>query len=398
MPLVSRVCAIAIVALAASCAERGRTTSPTLEPVSATVAVANDADDPAIWIDAAQPERSLIVATNKAAAPDGGLYVFGLDGAVRQIVTPLDRPNNVDVEYGLTTAAGPIDIAVATERLRSRLRVYRIDERGLAPIDDGGIGVLDGETSERAMPMGISLYRRPRDGAIFAIVAPKAGGTTNYLAEYRLTFDEAAGAVRGALVRRFGNFSGTGEIEAVAVDDTLGYVYYADEEYGIRKWYADPDHPDANRELAVFGRDGFTRQREGIAIVGNADGTGFIVCADQIPGGSALHLYRREGQPDHPHMHDPAVAIVSTRSDSTDGIDATSTSLGPTFSGGLLVMMNSRGQNFQFYDWAALLKVALQRPDRLPSVRPSVSACFLPYSERRSNCRSASSGAESTTG
>jgi 3-phytase len=176
------------------------------------------------------------------------------------------------------------------------------------------------------------------------------------------------------------------------------YVYYADEEYGIRKWHADPDHPDANRELAVFGRDGLTRQREGIAIVGGADGTGFIVCADQIPGGSALHLYRREGQPDQPHMHDPAVTVVSTRSDSTDGIDVTSTSLGSIFSGGLLVMMNSRGQNFQFYDWAALLKVALQRPDRLPSVRPSVSACFLPYSERRSNCRSASSGAESTTG
>jgi 3-phytase len=358
MPVVSRACAIAIAALAASCSGSGRATSPAIEPVLATAAVANDADDPAIWIDAADPERSLIVATNKAAAPDGGLYVFGLDGAIRQIVTPLDRPNNVDVEYGLMTPAGPIDIAVTTERLRSQLRVYRIDEHGLVPVDGGGIKVLDGETSERAMPMGISLYRRPGDGAIFAIVAPKAGGTTNYLAEYRLTFDAAAGVVRGSLVRRFGNFSGTGEIEAVAVDDALGYVYYADEEYAIRKWSADPDHPDAGRELAVFGRDGFTRQREGIAIVVRADGTGVIVCNDQMPGGSALHLYRREGQPGQPHAHDPAVTVVSTASDSTDGIDATSTSLGPTFRGGLLVMMNSRGQNFQFYDLAALLKSA----------------------------------------
>ena len=117
------------------------------------------------------------------------------------------------------------------------------------------------------MPMGIAHYRRAHDGASFAIVAPKAGGTTNYLAEYRLTFDSAAGVVRGALVRRFGDFSGVGEIEAVAVDDALGYVYYADEEHGIRKWHADPDHPDATRELAVFGRAGFKMQREGIAIV-----------------------------------------------------------------------------------------------------------------------------------
>jgi len=36
--------------------------------------------------------------------------------------------------------------------------------------------------------------------------------------------------------------------------------------------------------------------------------------------------------------------------DSTDGIDATSIALGPKFRGGLLVMMNSSGRNFQFYD------------------------------------------------
>ena len=55
-----------------------------------------------------------------------------------------------------------------------------------------------------------------------------------------------------------------GEIEAVAVDDGLGYVYYADEERSIHKWHADPDAPGANRELAEFGMDGFAGDREGI--------------------------------------------------------------------------------------------------------------------------------------
>ena len=67
-------------------------------------------------------------------------------------------------------------------------------------------------------------------------------------------------------MKRFGNYSGTSEIEAVAVDDELGYVYFADEGHGIRKWHADPDHPDANRELAVFGSSGFEIDREGIGI------------------------------------------------------------------------------------------------------------------------------------
>ena len=341
-----------------------------LQPSFATSAVADDADDPAIWINRVNPRRSLIVGTNKVAAPDGALYVFDLDGTVRQIVKPLDRPNNVDVEYGLATPAGPIDIAVVTERFQGRLRVYRIGETGLVPIDGGGIRVLEGQLGPAAMPMGISLYRRPRDGSLFAIVAPKIGDTTNYLWQYRLTFDTAAGVVRGTMVRRFGNFSGTGEIEAVAVDDELGYVYYADEEFGLRKWLADPDQPEANRELAVFGKNKFSGQREGIAILGNSDGTGFIICNDQLPGRSVLHVFRREGQPGRPHDHDPAVAAIATGADNTDGIDASLMALGPRFPGGLLAMMNSRGRNFQFYDLRDLMK----RLGPTQSVRSRVSS------------------------
>jgi 3-phytase len=83
--------------------------------------------------------------------------------------------------------------------------------------------------------------------------------------------------VRAQKVREFGRFSGTKEIEAVAVDDELGYVYYADEGDGIHKYHADPDHPEAARELAHFGREGFQGDREGIAIYGLAGGRGYIV-------------------------------------------------------------------------------------------------------------------------
>ena len=347
---------IVLAALAVFFSERGTAQSRVLQPAAVTAAVADDADDPAIWINRAHPERSLIVGTNKVSAPDGALYVFGLDGAVRQIVKPLDRPNNIDIEYGLMTPDGPIDIAVATERHQSRLRVYRVSENGLASIDADGIKVLDGQTSERAEPMGIALYRRPRDGAIFAIVAPKSGETTNYLWQYRLTFDAASAVVRGTLVRRFGNFSGSGEIEAVAVDDALGYVFYSDEEFAIRKWHADPDVSGANRELAVFGRDGFKEQREGIAIVGNPDGTGLVIVVDQIARASVLRLFRREGHPGQPHNHDPAVAAIATSADNTDGIEITQTSLAG-YPRGLLAMMNSRGRSFQLYDLGEVMKV-----------------------------------------
>src|SRR3989475_1207906 len=77
-----------------------------VRPALATAPVSDDPDDPAVWIHASVPERSLILGTNKAPAPNGALVVFGLDGKVRQTLAGIDRPNNVDVEYG-ADAAGP---------------------------------------------------------------------------------------------------------------------------------------------------------------------------------------------------------------------------------------------------------------------------------------------------
>ena len=68
-----------------------------------------------------------------------------------------------------------------------------------------------------------------------------------------------------------------GEIEAIAVDDDLGYVYYADEDTGVRKYHADPDAPDAGRELAMFGTTGYRQDREGLGIYALPGGKGYII-------------------------------------------------------------------------------------------------------------------------
>ena len=82
-------------------------------------------------------------------------------------------------------------------------------------------------------PMGIGLYKRTTDGVDFRHrLAQGLGRRTRYLWQYRLE-DDGTGRVKAMYVRRFGLFSGVGEIEAVAVDDELGYVYYADEVSGI---------------------------------------------------------------------------------------------------------------------------------------------------------------------
>jgi 3-phytase len=328
---------------------------PVIAPARETAAVPNDPDDPAIWVHPTDASKSLIFGTDKMPGT-GGLYVFGVDGRMRRSFTALDRPNNVDVGYGLRFGGARIDVAVVTERLKHRLRVFGIstesgDVRDLAP---NGIPVLAGQSADAGEPMGIALYERPRDGAVFAIVAPKTGGSSNYLWQYRL--EDRGGALIGTLVRRFGAFScigpdagAIGEIEAVVVDDALGFVYYADERFGIHKWHADPDHPDAPTELTVLGRSGYQGDREGLAIYAGPDGGGYLVSSDQMPGATRLMIYPRSGPAGRPHDQ-PLITAIQTRADSTDGLDVTARPM-PGFAAGMLVMMNSNPRNFLIYDW-----------------------------------------------
>jgi len=344
----SAVAAAVALMLGAACS---RPPPPDVSHALGTAAVPDDPDDPAVWVSRDDPARSLLLGTNKVAAPRGALVVFGLNGAIRQTLGGLDRPNNVDVEYGLVLRSGPIDIAVVTERLKRRLRVYRITPDGLEDVSSGGgLPVFEGQPGEQGEPMGIALYRRSRDLAVFAIVSRKSGPREGYLWQYEL-LDDGAGKVKAAKVRELGSFSGAGEIEAVAVDDAPGYVYYADEGDSIHKWHADPDVPGAGRELARFGAEGFRGNREGIGIYTRADGSGYIVCTDQLPANSRYNIYRREGKPGNPHDHSELLKSFSGGADSTDGIEVTSASLGPQFPNGLMAAMNSRGRNFLLYRW-----------------------------------------------
>lgn len=338
-------------------------TDVSVQSVIATDPVSEDPDDPAVWVNAADPAASLILGTNKIPAPRGALVVFGLDGKTRQTIEGIDRPNNVDVEYGLPLHGKPTDVAVLTERLHQRLRVFAVAAGGVTEIGSGGgIPVFEGQQGEAAAPMGIALFKRPKDGAIFAIVGRKTGPALGYLWQYRLT-DDGAGRVKGTKVREFGAFSGSGEIEAITVDDALGYVYYADEGNGIHKWHADPDHPDAARELAHFGQTGFHADREGIAMYARPDGTGYILCTDQVENNSRYLVFRREGAPGRPHDHSEVVKVVTGGADSTDGLEVTSVALGPKFPRGLMAAMNSKARNFLVYRWE---DVAAAGPTKLP--------------------------------
>lgn len=339
---------IAVILFAFACKnEPAQNDEAALKPTVVTDTVFDDSDDPAIWIDSVNPSNSIIIGTDKHKE-NGGLYVFGLDGKIdrNRSVTGLKRMNNVDIAYGLILNGTKTDVAVATERDRNSIRIFRLPD--MAAIDSGGIEVFVKDSLRH--PMGIALHKRPADNAIFAIVGRKSGPAEGYLEQYLLS-DNGHGIVKGTLVRTFGKFSGKKEIESIAVDNELGYVYYSDEQFGIRKYYADPEK--GNEELAVFGKGDFKEDNEGISIYKFNDGTGYILVSDQ--SANRFNIYAREGGNNQPHNHS-LIKSVPVSTDQSDGSDITSFTL-PGFKGGLFVAM-STDKTFQFYPWEMIAKKA----------------------------------------
>jgi len=312
-----------------------------LSPSFITDTLEHDTDDPAIWIHPQDPSKSLVIGTDKDL--NGGLFVFDLKGKLdsSRSVKGLKRPNNVDIEYGLAIGDTLVDITVATERLTHKLRIFRLPD--MKPMDNGGIEVFWGETGREYRDlMGIALYKN-KAGTIYAIVGRKNGPTdSTYLWQYELKGTRDS-LVQVKLVRKFGAYSGLHEIESIAVDDQLGYVYYSDEGVGIRKYYADPEN--GNQELALFGTGSFKEDNEGISIYTLTDSTGFILVSDQQD--HSFHIYPREGTTENPHAH-PMLRKQYVAARESDGSEIISIPLLPDFPFGLFVAM-SDDKTFHFY-------------------------------------------------
>lgn len=337
---------VALLVWGTSCNNAAAPNSADIKPAIVTEAVAYDSDDPAIWINPADPAKSLVIGTDKNA--DGALYVFDLNGKIVQdkVVKGLQRPNNVDIAYGLVLNGKPTDIAITTERMTHKLRIFSLPD--MKPVDNGGIDAFVGETgAEYRDLMGIATYTA-KDGRIYAIAGRKNGPADEYLWQYLLN-DDGTGNVKATLVRKFGKYSGKKEIEAIAVDNELGYIYYSDEQTGVRQYYADPEK--GNEELTLFATTGFKEDHEGISIYKQTDSTGYILVSDQ--GANRFQVFSREGTAQNPYEH-KLLQIVNVAARQSDGSDVVSVPLNDTFKHGLFVVM-STDKTFHYYRWEDII-------------------------------------------
>lgn len=311
------------------------------------------ADDPAIWIDPADPSRSVIIGTQKQS----GLYVYDLSGKVLQFL-PDGRMNNVDLRTGFRLGGKTVTLVTASNRTTKGISIYTLDPgtRLLTSVADGL------QTTGLDDPYGLCMYRSARSRKTFVFV----NQTDGKMRQWEL-IATPAGTVRIKLVR---DMPFASQVEGCVADDEMATLYVGEEDVGIWRQGAEPRGGAPRSAVAkVEGHPALKDDVEGMGLYKTGAKTGYLVVSSQ--GNDSYAVFRREGANEYVGSFtvgaDPASGIDGVSE--TDGLEVTSMSAGPGFARGLMVAQDGRNvsppepQNFKLVPWEAIAK-ALSLPTK----------------------------------
>ncbi|MEK8216979.1 phytase [Paenibacillus sp. FSL L8-0463] len=323
-------------------------------PVTAQVETAavedgeDAADDPAIWLDSANPANSKIIATNKG----GGILVYDLNGKELQNYK-VGKMNNIDIRYNFLLGDKKVDIVGATNRSTNTIDIFAMD---------GATGKLTDIAAEPIKAKmeevyGFSLYHSLKSDKYYALVLGKAGE----FEQYELT-ENGKGKVSGKLVREFKLST---QSEGMVADDEYGMMYIAEEDYAIYKYNAEPD--SGTKPLSTVDiADGRRLQDdiEGLTLYYGADGNGYLIASSQ--GSDSYAIYDREGNNAYLTSFNIADGALTDGTSVTDGIDVLGFGLGEQFPYGIFIAQDDSNinngkelnQNFKVVAWDQIAKGA----------------------------------------
>ena len=414
----SVTCALAAVALAGPAEAEHRVYAgslPAVTPGAETPVLHDDdeggnadADDPAIWRNAADPGRSLVVATAK----EGGLRVYDLDARlVQSIAAPAapgeeDAPgrfNNVDLVHGLQLSSGKTDLAVTSDRGNDRLRFYRIDrDRAGGPLTD----VTDpaappvfskdqAEINDQQTAYGLATWTDQATGKSYALVSrrertsvallellPAADGKVTYRKVRTLDLPSSFRMPNGSSWSPCGEPGELPQVEGMVVDPANGMLYAGQEDIGVWRMRADltgtPKLIDKVREYGVpgtyneeteectpgadpgFGGTKISADVEGLTLLTEPDGDGYVLASSQ--GDNTFAAYDRELEDANEYEGGFRVAAANDTLDGSeecDGAAVLNAPLGSKYPDGLLVVQDGHdapgdgdrdSTNFKFVD------------------------------------------------
>ncbi|MFJ2738243.1 phytase [Streptomyces sp. NPDC087440] len=372
-----------------------------------------DADDPAIWRNAAAPGRSLVIATAK----EGGLRVYDLDARlVQSIAAPPpagsdDAPgrfNNVDLAEGVRLSTGKADLAVTSDRGHDRLRFYRIDRdrRGgpLTDVTDPAAAPVfskdQAEINDQRTAYGLATWTDRTSGKSYALVSrrerttvalleilPTTNGKVGYRTIRTLDLPSTFRLPNNTSWSPCAEPGELPQVEGMVVDPANNTLYAGQEDVGIWRLRADltgtPKLIDKVREYGVpgvydeateectpgadpgYGGTRVAADVEGLTLLKQADGDGYLLASSQ--GDNTFAAYDREVK-DH-NEYEGGFRIAGRNgspdgSEECDGAAVLNAPLGAKYPNGLLVVQDGHdtpgdgdrpSTNFKFIDLGDVL-------------------------------------------
>ncbi len=318
-----------------------------VRPTVETAPVETDgdsADDPAIWVDRNNPERSIVIGTQKQS----GLYVYDLQGQVLQFL-PDGRMNNVDIRDNFRLGDQSVSLVAASNRTNDGISLYRVD-----PATRRLVNVADGlQTTGMVDPYGLCMYQSAQSGRTYVFVTDSEGPVR----QWELV-DAGNGHVRANRVR---DIPFATQTEGCVADDATGVLYVAEEDIGLWRVGAEPDAPATPASvITVAANEALKDDLEGIGLYDLGGGRGYLVLSSQ--GNNTYAVFRREGN--NEYVGSFAVLADAARgidgSSETDGLEVLSANLGGPYSGGIFIAQDGRNiapqenQNFKIVPWSAI--------------------------------------------
>lgn len=306
-------------------------------PVASDVGV-DAADDPAIWINKNDPERSVILGTDKKA----GLYSYNLEGEILQFIEAGEL-NNVDLREGFIYNGISQVLIAASNRSLNTISLFLMDP-DLRNISDC---ILEIETTVDEV-YGLCMYN-DINNRFFVFV----NGRNGVIEQYEITSNNYR-----IFYKYQRSIKVNSQAEGMVVNDQNATLYIGVEQEGIYKTSA---HPNSNSELSLLTKstqenNEFIRYDiEGLAIYHSSD-KNYLLASIQ---GNFTYAIFELGETDRYISSFKISDGLFDGVQETDGIDLTSFPINTSYPKGMLVVQDGFNydgdslvsQNFKYISW-----------------------------------------------
>jgi uncharacterized repeat protein (TIGR01451 family) len=309
-----------------------------------------DADDPAIYVNATDSSKSLVLTSVK----NGGLRIYDLAGNLLQTINPSNpdiRYNNIDLQYGFTLGGQKVDIAVASDRNNDKLAIFKINPNSangnyLENITDSNAATIFQSlpfatpySASTRSAYGLAIYRSPVTNDYYVFTSRRQTGD---VAQLKLV-DKGNGKIGYEVVRSFTIPSPTtvgasAQTEGMVADQETGLLYIGQEDVGIWKFDAEPNGGSTGKlieKVKAEGGKNLTNDVEGLTIYYGKNGTGYLLASSQ--GDNTFAAYTREGNNDFLGRFAVGNNGGIDSVQESDGADVINLPLGPNFPNGVFI-------------------------------------------------------------